>query len=60
MTDAKPSERVFSGTMSTRGRVTVPKALREEMRLRPGCRLVFVTRDGEVKIRLEDGEQGSE
>ncbi|WP_370519698.1 hypothetical protein [Deinococcus sp. AJ005] len=30
------------------------------MRLRPGCRLVFVTRDGEVKIRLEDGEQRSE
>ena len=48
MTDERPS-----ATLSTRGRVTIPRAIRERMALRPGDRLQFELRaDGALEARV--------
>jgi AbrB family looped-hinge helix DNA binding protein len=38
--------------LTSRGRVTTPKAIREYLRLKAGDRVVFALRDGETWIHL--------
>jgi len=41
-------------TMSSKGQVTVPKEIRDKLRLRPGDRLIFtLDRKGNVLVRPE-------
>jgi AbrB family looped-hinge helix DNA binding protein len=37
-------------TLSTRGRVTIPKAIRDELGLRPNDKIRFINDDGEVRL----------
>jgi AbrB family looped-hinge helix DNA binding protein len=39
-------------TLTRKGQVTIPKHIRDSLRLEPGCKLVFdVNNDGEVVLR---------
>ena len=50
--EARPTdERVFTATMTSKGQVTVPKELRDELGLEAGKKLEFVARDGAVTLR---------
>lgn len=52
MTDERPS-----ATLSRKGRVTIPRAIRERLSLRPGDRLQFELRaDGTLEVRIATGE----
>lgn len=52
MTDARTSAK-----LSTRGRVTIPRAIRERLSLLPGDRLQFELRaDGTLEARVATGE----
>jgi AbrB family looped-hinge helix DNA binding protein len=47
----------ISAKLSTKGRVTIPGAIREKLSLRPGNRLQFELRaDGTLEARLATGE----
>lgn len=39
-----------SATMTTRGRVTIPKEVRDRLGIGPGDKIEFVARDGKVEI----------
>jgi antitoxin PrlF len=41
------------GSITTKGQVTVPKALRDRLGLRPGDKVEFVELDGRVELRKE-------
>ena len=47
------SERKISATMTSKGQVTVPKAVRDELGLEAGRKLTFILRGGEVVLRPE-------
>ncbi|WP_420593543.1 AbrB/MazE/SpoVT family DNA-binding domain-containing protein [Deinococcus sp.] len=47
------TERVFVVTVSSRGQVTVPKAVRDALGLETGRKLTFILRGGEVLLRPE-------
>ena len=38
------------GRLSSKGQVTIPKAVREELGLRPGDLVAYVVRDGAVRL----------
>ncbi len=39
-------------TLTSKGQVTIPKHIRDSMKMEPGCKLVFdVNKDGEVVLR---------
>ena len=42
-------------TLTSKGQLTVPKAIREHLRLKPGSKVVFVIRDGRVEIEANNG-----
>jgi AbrB family looped-hinge helix DNA binding protein len=42
---------MIAARLTSRGRVTIPKKIREHLRLKPGDRVVFVLREREVVIR---------
>jgi antitoxin PrlF len=43
------------GTMTSKGQITIPKAVRESLGLRPGSRVVFApNEDGSYSIRATD------
>lgn len=39
-----------TSTLTTKGQVTIPAEVRRRMGLRPGDRVAFVLRDGEVRL----------
>ncbi|MGV3456383.1 AbrB/MazE/SpoVT family DNA-binding domain-containing protein [Sphingomonas sp.] len=43
---------IHSVRMSTRGRVTLPKPLRDRLGLRPGMKLVWEVSDGQAVARV--------
>lgn len=43
-------ERIFESTIDSRGRTTIPKAVREVLDLRAGGRVGFVVEDGEARL----------
>jgi AbrB family looped-hinge helix DNA binding protein len=39
-------------TVTSKGQVTIPKHIRDSLKLEPGCRLIFdVNNDGEIVLR---------
>ncbi|CAM3670302.1 AbrB/MazE/SpoVT family DNA-binding domain-containing protein [Deinococcus frigens] len=50
--EARPTdEQKISATMTSKGQVTVPKAVRDQLGLEAGKKLDFILRDGEVLLR---------
>lgn len=49
--DKSTEERVFTATMTSKGQVTVPKPLRDELGLEAGKTLEFIARDGQITLR---------
>ena len=49
---------IHSVRLSTQGRVTLPKALRDRLGLRPGMKLVWEVCDGQAVARIvkQDGQ----
>jgi antitoxin PrlF len=44
-----------TATVTSKGQVTLPRKVREALRIRPGDRIDFVLgRDGEVRLRAEE------
>ena len=43
---------IHSVRLSTRGRVTLPKALRDRLGLRPGMKLMWEVADGQAVARI--------
>ena len=41
------------GAVTTKGQVTIPKAIRDRLGLRPGDQVEFVEKDGQVVVRKE-------
>ncbi|MEW5847692.1 MAG: AbrB/MazE/SpoVT family DNA-binding domain-containing protein [Myxococcota bacterium] len=47
----------YYATVTSKGQITIPKAIRDELGLEPGDRLVFRRgRDGKVTVEPEDGD----
>lgn len=44
-----------SAVITSKGQVTIPKAIREEVKIGVGDRVSFVVRDGEVVLRAQRG-----
>ena len=42
------------GKLSSKGQVTVPKAIREELGLKPGDLVAYIVRDGAVRLERVD------
>ena len=42
---------MIAARLTSRGRVTIPKEIREHLKLKPGDRVVFVLRHGEVVMQ---------
>ncbi len=41
-------------TLTRKGQVTIPKHIRDALKLEPGCRLIFdMNKDGELVLRTE-------
>ncbi|MFK7602042.1 AbrB/MazE/SpoVT family DNA-binding domain-containing protein [Deinococcus sp. SM5_A1] len=50
--EARPTdEQIISATMTSKGQVTVPKAVRDQLGLEAGKKLDFILRGGEVVLR---------
>jgi AbrB family looped-hinge helix DNA binding protein len=48
-------------TMTSRGRLTIPKEIRAQLGLRPGSRVEFVVRpDGQVALRVVGSQNSAE
>lgn len=47
---AAPASRVYEATVSSKGQVTLPKAIRDRLRLRDGQRLRFAVEDGDKVV----------
>jgi len=45
---------VFYGTMTSKGQTTVPQEIRELLKLKPGDRIRYVVRNGEVVIKAKN------
>ncbi len=45
-------------TLSSRGRLVLPKALREKLGAKPGMKVVFTEREGRFEFRLYGGDLG--
>ena len=45
------------GKMSTRGRLTIPKKIRDEMGLKPGDRVTFTGEEGYILMQLVREDQ---
>jgi AbrB family looped-hinge helix DNA binding protein len=45
-----------TATMTTKGQVTVPRAIREALKLEAGDRVLFVQQDGRVTLSVEREE----
>lgn len=41
------------GAITTKGQVTIPKAIRDRLGLRPGDQVEFVEADGRIELRKE-------
>jgi len=44
-----------AATLSSKGQVTIPRAIRERLRLQPGDRVMFVVREDEVLLEPVSG-----
>ena len=42
-----------TATVTSKGQVTIPKAIRDQLGLEPGDRLRFIERDGEIILEAE-------
>ena len=42
-------------TLTSKGQLTAPKAIREHLHLKPGDKVVFVIRDGRVELEAGNG-----
>lgn len=45
---------VFYGTMTSKGQTTVPQEIRELLKLKPGDRIRYVVRNGDVVIKAKN------
>lgn len=45
---------VFYGTMTSKGQTTVPAEIRELLKLKPGDRIRYVVRNGEVTLKAKN------
>lgn len=45
---------VFYGTMTSKGQTTVPQEIRELLKLKPGDRIRYVVRNGDVMIKAKN------
>jgi AbrB family looped-hinge helix DNA binding protein len=43
--------------VTSKGQVTIPKAIRDEFGLLPGSEVEFVAEDGQIKVRRLDGSR---
>lgn len=41
---------ILVSRLTSKGQATIPKAIREELKIRPGDRILFHKRDGKVEI----------
>lgn len=48
------------GSITTKGRLTIPKEIRERLELKEGDRVIFVIEAGQATIRKASGEKLSE
>lgn len=42
---------VWTATLSSKGQLVLPKAIRDELGVKPGDKILFVTRRGRVELR---------
>lgn len=47
----------MSTTLSTKGQVTIPKTIRDVLKIRSGDRVDFVLENGEIKLRAVEKEK---
>lgn len=45
---------VFYGTMTSKGQTTVPQEIRELLKLKPGDRIRYIVRNGDVVIKAKN------
>ncbi|MCM2290930.1 type II toxin-antitoxin system PrlF family antitoxin [Allorhizobium sp. BGMRC 0089] len=45
---------IFYGTMTTKGQTTVPAEVRELLNLKPGDKIRYVVRDGDVILKAKN------
>jgi antitoxin PrlF len=45
---------VFYGTMTTKGQTTVPAEVRDILKLKPGDKIRYIVRDGEVALKAKN------
>ena len=45
------SKTAIHGTVTSKGQITLPKAVRDHLGIKPGTRLEFVLEDGGVRVR---------
>jgi AbrB family looped-hinge helix DNA binding protein len=47
---------VWTGTISSKGQLTIPKPVREALGLEPGTKVLFVLREGKVELEVISGD----
>jgi AbrB family looped-hinge helix DNA binding protein len=47
---------VWTATVSSKGQLTIPKAVREKLGLEPGSKVLFTLRDGKAEIESVSGD----
>lgn len=47
---------VWTTTISSKGQLVLPKAIREELGVKPGDKVVFVLRQGRIELQTYSGD----
>lgn len=55
--DTRFKSTVLHSTVTTKGRTTIPRAMRRALNIRPGDRLVYVVEGDHVTMRVHPGVQ---